>query len=116
MTKHWSNIGHSGLRWAGLASTPGVGDLMVESGYVPLSTGFAQGPSSPLKTLFPSTFLARFCFGFLARFWPGSPGSPLGGAWVLWGTHRPAGPLLSCLLLSLLLDWASGQASSMRHA
>ena len=59
MTKHRSQIGHFELWRAGPASTLGVGDLMVESGYVPLSTGFARCPCFPLKTLFSRTFVVR---------------------------------------------------------
>ena len=67
MSKYRSKNGHLGLWRAAPASTPGVGDLMVESGFVPLSIGFAQGPSSPLKTLFSSTCRSRFeDFGWIS--------------------------------------------------
>ena len=58
--------------WEGLASTPGPGDTMVESGYVPSCTRTPQEPRAPLKTLFSSTFwghnLARFRFEFGQNF------------------------------------------------
>ena len=79
MTNKLSKIGHVGLWWRGPASTPGVGYLMVESGYVPLSIGFAQGPSSPsskLMSVGPPKTLENVVFSSFPWFPWKSPKTP----------------------------------------